>query len=85
MRYRLRIHELVPREMSQYRVTDGRVYFTAPNLFEASVCLKGAKREDGWFFSDVEFLFQVGGDVTGMQGVCFAASRPHQPKVCLRE
>ncbi|KIP06411.1 hypothetical protein PHLGIDRAFT_460187 [Phlebiopsis gigantea 11061_1 CR5-6] len=67
MRYRLRMHELVPREMSRYHITDGRVYFVAPNLFETSVCLKGAKSDDGWFFSDVEFLFQVGGDVTGMQ------------------
>lgn len=67
MRYRLRMHELIPREMSQYRIADGRAHFIAPKLFEVSVCLLGAKREDGWFFVDVEFLFTVGGDVTGMQ------------------
>ena len=75
MRYRLRMHELVPREMARYHIADGRVYFVASNLFETSVCLKGAKTEDGWFFSHVEFLFQVGGDVTGMQGACTATSR----------
>ena len=69
MRYRLRMHELIPREMSHYRIADGRAHFLAPKLFEASVCLNGAKREDGWFFVDVEFLFTVGGDVTGMQGL----------------
>ena len=63
------MHELIPREMAQYRIADGRVYFTAPKLFEASLCIKGAKKEDGWFFDDVEFHFNVGGDVTGMQGV----------------
>jgi mediator of RNA polymerase II transcription subunit 14 len=68
MRFRLRMHELIPREMSQYRTADGRVHFIAPKLFEASLCIKGATMEDGWFFDDVEFLFQVGGDVSGMQG-----------------
>lgn len=68
MRYRLRMTELIPREMSQYKVADGRVHFTAPRLFETSLCIKGGKKEDGWFFVDVEFLFNVGGDATGMQG-----------------
>lgn len=68
MRYRLRMHELIPREMCNYRIQDGRVFFVAPRLFEVSVCIKGASKDDGWFFVDVEFLFNVGGDVTGMQG-----------------
>ena len=68
MRYRLRMHELIPREMSSYRIEDGRAHFVAPRLFEVSLCLKGAKRQDGWFFDDVEFLFNVGGDISGMQG-----------------
>lgn len=68
MRYRLRMHELIPCEMCAYRIADGRVFFTAPKLFEVSLCLNGAKQEDGWFFVDVDFLFVVGGDVTGMQG-----------------
>ncbi|KAI0633692.1 MED14-domain-containing protein [Trametes polyzona] len=67
MRYRLRISEIVPWEMSQYRIADGRVWFTAPKLFEASLCLRGAGKNDGWFFVDVSFLFKVGGDQTGMQ------------------
>lgn len=68
MRYRLRMHELIPHEMRNYRISDGRVFFTVPKLFEVSLCVKGAKQDDGWFLVDVEFLFTVGGDVTGMQG-----------------
>lgn len=68
MRYRLRMHEIIPREMANYRVLDGRVSFIAPHLFEVSLCVKGAKKDDGWFCADVEFLFSVGGDPTGMQG-----------------
>ncbi|KAI0785537.1 MED14-domain-containing protein [Abortiporus biennis] len=67
MLYRLRMSEIIPLEMAKYRVDGGRVHFTAPKLFEASLCLRGAKKEDGWFFVDVEFLFTVGGDPTGMQ------------------
>lgn len=73
MRYRLRMYELIPREMSQYRIVDGRAHFVAAKLFEVSLCVKGAKKDDGWFFVDVEFLFNVGGDVTGMQGTYFEA------------
>ncbi len=47
---------------------DGRVHFVIPKLFEASMCLKGAQKDEGWFFVDIEFLFTVGGDPTGMQG-----------------
>ncbi|KAI0356373.1 MED14-domain-containing protein [Trametes cingulata] len=67
MRFRLRTSEIVPWEMSQYRIADGRVWFTAPKLFEASLCLRGAGKNDGWFFDNVTFLFKVGGDQTGMQ------------------
>ncbi|KAH9894934.1 MED14-domain-containing protein [Cubamyces lactineus] len=67
MRYRLRTSEIIPWEMSQYRIADGRVIFTAPKLFETSLCLLGAGKNDGWFFVNVEFLFKVGGDQTGMQ------------------
>lgn len=49
-------------------IADGRSFFTAPHLFEASLCVRGAKKDDGWFFVDVEFLFTIGGDVTSMQG-----------------
>lgn len=46
----------------------GRVHFTAPGLFEASVCLRGAEKDDGWFFVNVKFLITVGGDMTGTHG-----------------
>jgi hypothetical protein len=49
-------------------LVDGRVYFTAPKLFEASLCLRGAQRDDGWFFVHVEFLINIGGGLSGLQG-----------------
>ncbi|KAF5386160.1 hypothetical protein D9615_002363 [Tricholomella constricta] len=67
IRYRLRVFELVPVEMSQYRIVNGRVYFTVPTLFEASLCLRGAQKDEGWFFVHVEFLINIGGDLTGLQ------------------
>jgi mediator of RNA polymerase II transcription subunit 14 len=69
IRYRLRMFEIIPVEMSEHRIADGRVYFTVPKLFEASLCLRGAEREEGWFFVHVEFLITIGGDLTGMQGM----------------
>lgn len=47
---------------------NGRVHFTVPDLFETSLSLTGAGKEDGWFFVHVEFLHTVGGDLTGVQG-----------------
>jgi mediator of RNA polymerase II transcription subunit 14 len=67
IRYRLSMTEIIPHEMSQYRIANGRVYFFAPKLFEASLCLRGADPSDGWFFVHVEFLFKIGGDSTGVQ------------------
>lgn len=84
IRYRLRMSDIIPVEMSQHRIgialrtsrvtqltsstADGRVYFTAPKLFEASLCLRGGQQDDGWFFVHVEFLITIGGDMTGLQG-----------------
>ncbi|KAN0076709.1 Mediator complex subunit MED14 domain containing protein [Tylopilus felleus] len=65
MRYRLRMTEIIPMEMSQHRIAGGRVHFTVPDLFETSVCMRGAEKDDGWFFVDVKFLFSVGGDMSG--------------------
>ncbi|KAL4077046.1 mediator complex subunit MED14-domain-containing protein [Scleroderma yunnanense] len=65
IRYRLRMTEIIPVEMSQHRIAGGRVHFTAPNLFETSICLRGAEQDDGWFFVSVKFLITVGGDMTG--------------------
>ncbi|KAJ7078861.1 mediator complex subunit MED14-domain-containing protein [Mycena belliarum] len=67
IRYRLRLHEIIPVEMAQHRIADGRVSFTVPDLFEMSLCLRGGLKEDGWFFVHVEFLITVGGDLTGIQ------------------
>ena len=59
---------LKPREVTNSLPADGRVFFTAPNLFVTSLCLGGAQQHDGWFFVDVEFLLNIGGDMTGTQG-----------------
>ncbi|KXN90150.1 Mediator of RNA polymerase II transcription subunit 14 [Leucoagaricus sp. SymC.cos] len=67
IRYRLGMSEIIPVEMAQYRIADGRVYFTVPNLFETSLCLSGVGPDDGWFFVNVEFLIEVGGDVATLQ------------------
>ncbi|KAN0107393.1 Mediator complex subunit MED14 domain containing protein [Russula decolorans] len=78
-RFRLWMVEIVPIEMSKYRIFDGRAWFTVPNLFETSVCLRGGNQDDGWFFVHVEFLFTVGGDRTGMQEF------PRKPTGALKE
>ncbi|KAF9559893.1 MED14-domain-containing protein [Agrocybe pediades] len=67
IRYRLRMTEIIPVEMSNYHIADGRVHFTAPKLFSTSVCLSGGRKDSGWFCVDVEFLISVGGDLTGLQ------------------
>ncbi|KAH6914203.1 mediator complex subunit MED14-domain-containing protein [Coprinopsis sp. MPI-PUGE-AT-0042] len=65
--YRLRMSELIPVEMLQYTIADGRVHFTVPKLFELSLCLLGPSPDSGWFFAHVEFLFTVKGDVSEFQ------------------
>ncbi|KAG2354230.1 mediator complex subunit MED14-domain-containing protein [Suillus spraguei] len=67
IRYRLRMSEIIPVEMSQHRIANGRVHFSVPKLFETAICLRGAEKNDGWFFLNVKFLITVGGDLTGMQ------------------
>ncbi|KAJ6497836.1 mediator complex subunit MED14-domain-containing protein [Mycena sanguinolenta] len=67
IRYRIRMHEIIPVEMAQHRIAHGRVYFTVADLFEASLCLRGGLKQDGWFFVHVEFLITVGGDLTDIQ------------------
>jgi len=68
IRFRLRLSEIVPMEMSKYRIANGRVYFSVPKLFETSVSLVGVEKTDGWFFIHVEFLINIGGDMTDTQG-----------------
>ena len=44
------------------------MYFTVPELFEVSLCVRGAEQDAGWFVVNVEFLLNVGGDPTSVQG-----------------
>lgn len=66
----------VTRDAHDGATADGRVFFNVPKLFECSLCLQGGKKSDGWFFVHVEFLFNVGGDRTGMQGIPRLLSLP---------
>lgn len=85
IRFRLRLSEIIPVEMSDYRIGEekiirfkflnlfsisesGRVHFTVKNLFQTSLCLWGSTSADSWFMVDVEFLINIGGDLTGLQG-----------------
>jgi len=87
IRHRLRLSEIIPVEMSDYRIGEagrnsihlnstqihfisenGRVHFTVRNLFQTSVSVRGSTRDDTWFMVDVEFLINIGGDLTGLQG-----------------
>ncbi|KAJ3500334.1 hypothetical protein NMY22_g19291 [Coprinellus aureogranulatus] len=65
--YRLRMSEVIPVEMSRYRIADGRVFFTVPKLFEASLCLQGPAADAGWFFVHVEFPININGDLASIQ------------------
>ncbi|KAJ2931244.1 hypothetical protein H1R20_g5852, partial [Candolleomyces eurysporus] len=65
--YRLRMSEIIPVEMSRYRIEDGRVFFTVPKLFEVSICLTGPLPTDGWFFVHVEFPINLKDETTGLQ------------------
>ncbi|KAG1871755.1 mediator complex subunit MED14-domain-containing protein [Suillus subalutaceus] len=67
IRYRLRMSEIIPVEMFQHRIANGRVHFSVPKLFETAIYLGGAEKNDSWFFDSVKFLITVGGDLTGMQ------------------
>lgn len=60
------------------------MFFTAPRLFELSLCLQGAGGNAGWFFVNVTFLFTVGGDQTGMQGMC-PDIFPNSPRLTFTE
>ncbi|EIW78720.1 MED14-domain-containing protein [Coniophora puteana RWD-64-598 SS2] len=66
IRFRLRLSEIVPIEMSRHHISHGQVHFVVPKLFEVSLCLRGAEQDDGWFFVHVKFLFKIGGDVTSV-------------------
>ncbi|KAI0273942.1 mediator complex subunit MED14-domain-containing protein [Russula aff. rugulosa BPL654] len=77
-RFRLRMVEIVPVEMSKYRICtfDGRAWFTVPDLFETSVCLRGGNQDDGWFFVHLEFLFTVGGIGRGCKACIHFPRKP---------
>ncbi|QRV93932.1 mediator complex subunit Med14 [Ceratobasidium sp. AG-Ba] len=62
IRLRLRTREIIPLEMSAYRVADGRVYFTVPGRFAASFTVLGGTPVDPWWCADAEFLFDVKGE-----------------------
>ncbi|KAG8891219.1 mediator complex subunit, partial [Tulasnella sp. 403] len=60
--YRLRLHEIVPVPMSQYRVCDGRAWFAAPGLFEVALTVTGPEETDYWYALDMKFLVEADGN-----------------------
>ncbi|KAF5388784.1 hypothetical protein D9757_005677 [Collybiopsis confluens] len=67
IQFRLRLNEIMPVEMTRHRIADGRAYFIIPKLFECSLTLKGAQPQDPWSLLHVEFLINIGGDVSSTQ------------------
>ncbi len=66
---RLRFSELIPVAMSAYRVSDGRVTFTVPNLFEVVLSITGPETSDYWYALDMRFLVAaVAGDELSAEG-----------------
>jgi hypothetical protein len=61
-------------DYSMITVDAGRVWFTAPGLFECSLSLTGTRPFEGWFFAHANFLFTIGGDATGTQGMYIYSS-----------
>ncbi|KDQ15248.1 hypothetical protein BOTBODRAFT_31903 [Botryobasidium botryosum FD-172 SS1] len=61
IRFRLRLHEIIPLEMQRYRIADGRAYFTVPSLFCASLSLTGCEPHDVWHIIHLDFLFHIKG------------------------
>lgn len=55
-------------KLLRWSTEDGRVFFTIPDQFEVSLSLRGALKDDGWFFVHVEFLHSIGGDMKDVQG-----------------
>jgi mediator of RNA polymerase II transcription subunit 14 len=51
-----------------YLSEKGRVHFAVTNLFQTSLSVRGSTRADSWYMVDVEFLINIGGDLTGLQG-----------------
>ncbi|KAL7409275.1 mediator complex subunit MED14-domain-containing protein [Mrakia frigida] len=52
--YRLKVKEVVPVQMRNYRIADGRAYFSCPGLFEASLSLTGAQKVEEFDSEEVK-------------------------------
>lgn len=54
--------------MSNYAISDGRVRFTAPGLFEISLTLTGPDETDYWYAVDTKLLVKAEENILGMAG-----------------
>jgi mediator of RNA polymerase II transcription subunit 14 len=73
MRMRLLCRDVVPVEMSRWRIDNGRVWFRVEKRFETSLIMTGAQADDIWAFVHVEFLFGVPeGERKGSRGLWFS-------------
>jgi len=57
--HRLRFHEIIPAQMHKYRVSEGRVWFEVPDLFEVCFTLSGPEPNDYWRTLDLRFLLSA--------------------------
>ncbi|CAD6893912.1 unnamed protein product [Tilletia controversa] len=61
IRLRLSCHDILPLQMSDYRIADGRAHFDVPNLFEASLTVDGPFPSGRWYLLTIKFHFRVTG------------------------
>jgi len=61
IRLRLSCHDVVPLQMSDYRIADGRAHFNVPHLFQASLTCDGPFPLGRWYLLTVRFNFRVTG------------------------
>lgn len=61
---RLRVHEVLPLPMSDYRIQDGRAHFVIPDMCELALSLTGPEATDYWHMVDIKFLARSDGDET---------------------
>ncbi|KAE8216846.1 hypothetical protein CF327_g95 [Tilletia walkeri] len=61
IRLRLSCHDVLPLQMSDYRIADGRAHFDVPNLFEASLTVDGPYPSGRWYLLTIKFHFKVTG------------------------
>ncbi|KAK0541215.1 mediator complex subunit [Tilletia horrida] len=61
IRLRLACHDVLPLQMSDYRIADGRAHFDVRDLFEASLTVDGPFPIGRWYLLTIRFDFRITG------------------------